>query len=189
MVRIGVLILLTGILLGACNNDDNYVPKPSTYLALNLPERTYETYVDTCGYQFNKPSYFNMKNVDNSCKRDIELTSMNGVIHLGVMRLDTTLNEYINYAIDKVGEHKIKASAILDTSFIRSEDRVFGTLFELQGNVASPFQFYLTDSTDRFVSGAVYFNVRPNYDSIKPALNFVKKDLYEFMETLEWTEE
>lgn len=177
-----------GILLFAsCDNQTNYVPKPSTFLELNLPDRTYEKYTDSCGYSFNKPSYFEVKNVAGSkCNRDIEFTSLNGTLHLSRMDMDTTLGTYINYSIDKVGEHKVKATAIYDTSFVRNEAKVFGTLFELKGNVASPFQFYLTDSTTRFISGVVYFNSRPNYDSILPTLDFVKHDLYEFMETLEW---
>jgi gliding motility-associated lipoprotein GldD len=100
--------------------------------------------------------------------------------------MDNSIAEYINYSIDRVGEHKIKATAILDTTIIREKDNVYGTFFELRGNVASPFQFYLTDSTSRFYSGVVYFNARPNYDSILPSLNFVKKDLINFMQTLEW---
>lgn len=179
--------LLGVIVMVSCNNQGNYVPKPSTFLELNLPERSYEIYTDSCGYSFNKPSYFNVKNITGStCNRDVELTSLNGTLHLSRIDMDTSLGVYVNYAIDKVGEHKVKATAIHDTSFVRNDARVFGTLFELQGNVASPFHFYVTDSTTRFVSGVVYFNTRPNYDSIKPTLDFVKHDLYEFMNTMEW---
>lgn len=187
MVKNLGFILLGIIGFTSCDNNKTYVPKPPTFLELKFPERTYETYTDSCGYSFNKPSYFNIQNVAQSeCNRDIEFSTLNGTLHLGVMNMVKPLADYVNYAIDKVGEHKIVATAILDTSFYRSDSRVFGTFFELQGNVASPFQFYLTDSTDRFISGVVYFNTRPNYDSIKPSLDFVKKDIYEFMNTLEW---
>lgn len=174
------------ILLVSCS-EPNPVPKPPTYLELNLPERSYEAYTDSCNYSFEKPSYFNVQPVKGSrCNRDIVFDQLNGTLHLSVIDMDTSLATYINYAIDKVGEHKIKATAIMDTSIIRQEDRVFGTFFELQGNVASPFQFYVTDSTDRFLSGVVYFNSRPNYDSILPTLNFVKQDLLKFMNTVDW---
>lgn len=171
----------------SCRQNENYVPKPSTYLEISFPDRNYAIYQDECGYSYNKPAYFNVKEVNaSSCNRDIDLSDLNGVIHISRMDLDTTLAAYVNYAIDKVEEHKVKASAIYDSTIVRSEERVFGTFFELQGNVASPFQFYLTDSTNRFLSGVVYFNARPNYDSLKPVLNFVKKDILEMMETLEW---
>lgn len=188
MMKISSILVLLTTLIISCE-EKNYVPKPPTYLKINLPERSYDTYTaeDDCNFTFNKVSYFNVKSAQqNTCNKDIVLEGLNGTLHLSVIDMDTTLGMYINHAIDKVGEHKIKASAIIDTNIIRQEDRVFGTFYELQGNVASPFQFYVTDSTDRFFSGVVYFNTRPNYDSIKPTLNFVKKDLIEFMKTVNW---
>jgi gliding motility-associated lipoprotein GldD len=85
-----------------------------------------------------------------------------------------------------VDEHKLKATAIEDFRLINGKKRVFGTFFELKGDVASPYQFYLTDSTSRFVSGVVYFNSRPNYDSLKPSLDYLKLDLMKMVETFEW---
>ncbi|HTO38735.1 MAG TPA: hypothetical protein VL021_09950 [Brumimicrobium sp.] len=180
-------IVLSMLILISCSGNEHYVPKPSTYLSLYLPERNYEVYKDACGYTYNKPEYFNVKTAGNSiCNRDIELTDLNGTIHLSRIDMDTTLAAYVNYTIDKIGEHKVMATAIYDSVIIRPDAKVYGTFFELQGNVASPLQFYLTDSTDRFISGMVFFNSRPNYDSLKPVLNFVKKDILELMNTLEW---
>jgi gliding motility-associated lipoprotein GldD len=103
------------------------------------------------------------------------------------IEMDHPLKDYIDYALAKVEEHEVKADAI-DGSLriIRPDARVFGTFFELKGDVASPFQFYLTDSTSRFVSAAVYFNARPNYDSLRPTLEYLKKDLVRMMNTFEW---
>ena len=93
---------------------------------------------------------------------------------------------YINFANDKVDEHKLKATAIEDQQLIFPGKKVYGTFFELQGDVASPFQFYLTDSTSKFVSGVVYFNSRPNYDSLKPTLDYLKIDLLKLVNSFEW---
>lgn len=186
-MKISYFALFVIFLTVGCSDNENYVPKPPTYLKINLPERTYETYQDDCNFTFNKPSYFNVKSAkQNACNKDITFEGLDGTLHLSVIDMDTSIATYVNYANDKVGEHKVKATSIRDTTIIRSEDRVFGTFFELQGNVASPFQFYVTDSTDRFFSGVVYFNSRPNYDSIKPTLDFVRKDLIEFMNTIDW---
>lgn len=171
----------------SCEGKKNYIPKPPTYLKIDFPERTYDQYKDDCNFSFNKPSYFKVESAkQNACNKDILFEGLNGTLHLSVIDIDSSLATYVNYANDKVGEHKIKATSIIDTTIIRPKDRVFGTFFELQGNVASPFQFYLTDSTDRFFSGVVYFNARPNYDSIKPTLDFVRKDLIEMMNTINW---
>jgi gliding motility-associated lipoprotein GldD len=170
----------------ACESNNRPIPKPPTYLKLSFPERNYVDYEDECGYQFEVPDYMTAKGVVNStCNRDFDLGSLNGTLHLSYIKMDTTLGAYINYAIDKVDEHKIKATAILDTNFV-NEQGTSGTFFELHGNVASPFQFYMTDSTSIFMSGVVYFNTRPNYDSIKPVLQFVKKDLHQILKSVNW---
>jgi gliding motility-associated lipoprotein GldD len=180
------LIPLFFLLLIGCKSGKQPIPKPPTYLKIALPENNSKLYQDECRFSFEKPAYFEVQKVDGSCNRDIHFSSLNGTLHLSVIDMEAALAAYVDYAIDKVEEHKIKATAILDTSFVNSENSVFGTFFELKGNVATPFQFYLTDSTDRFVAGVVYFNTRPNYDSIRPVLNFVKDDLYQMMESWRW---
>lgn len=188
----GILMLISIVIamLYACSNK-NFIPKPSTYLEIKLPKRSYSNYTDSCGYSYAKPSYFKVENAKerNTCNRDIQFTdSLNGVLLLSHITMDTSLAAYINYAIDKVGKHKIKATAILDSTIIRPKAHVYGTFYELQGNVASPFQFYLTDSTHYFVSGVVYFNAEPNYDSIKPVLDYLKPDLYKFIYSFQWND-
>ena len=185
-----LLYLVTGVLLmlPSCGDKKKSIPKPPTYLRIEFPERNYDQFKDdACGYSFTKPNYFSVQLAQpNTCNRDISFGALNGTLHLSYITMDTSLAAYINYAIDKVDEHKVKATTIKDTNFITSDHAVYGTFFELQGNVASPFQFYLTDSTSKFVSGVVYFNTRPNYDSIRPVLNFVKTDLYGLIQSFDW---
>lgn len=182
-----VLILPLLLLVTFCDGNKTFIPKPPTYLKIEFPEREYTTYGDPCSYSFQKPNYFDVQPIKNSCNRDIHFEKLNGTIHLSYIQMDTSLSAYVNYALDKIDEHKVKATAIYDSVFINKERKVFGTFFELQGNVASPFQFYLTDSTNIFMNGIIYFNSRPNYDSIKPVLNFVKEDLYRLMSTTQWS--
>jgi gliding motility-associated lipoprotein GldD len=183
-----ILFLSSFLALKSCKGRKNHIPKPPTYLKLELPPKNYNIYSDTiCSISFKIPDYFKVKNIaKQTCNKDIDLGPHNGSLHLSYIKMDTSLAAYINYALDKIDEHKIKATAILDSTFIQPEQGTYGTLFELQGNVASPFHFYLTDSTDVFLSGVVYFNTRPNYDSIRPVLNYVKKDLILFMQTVKW---
>lgn len=173
--------------LFSCDGKKTFIPKPNTYLKIEFPKREYVVHEDECDFSLEMPSYFEIEKIKNSCNRDIHFKDLNGTLHLSYIKMDTTLSAYVNYALDKIDEHKVKATAIYDSVFINNETKVYGTFFELQGNVASPFQFYLTDSTSIFMNGVVYFNTRPNYDSIKPVLEFVKQDLYKIMSTAEWT--
>lgn len=187
----GIILLLIGVILFvSCTDDSMPLPKPPTYLRLDLPEHKYERINIPCNYDFELSKLYKLKDVyiENqlTCHKDINLGPLNAMIHFSYIDMVEPLSKYVNYAIDKVDEHKIKADEISDQQIIRSKDKVFGTIFELKGNVASPFQFYLTDSTKRFVSGVVYFNCRPNYDSLKPSLDYLKIDLMHLMNTFQW---
>ena len=64
--------------------------------------------------------------------------------------------------------------------------KVFGSLFLLEGNSASPVQFLLTDSASHFLRGALYFDCRPNADSLAPAIDYLRQDVIELMQTFRW---
>lgn len=182
------LMLLLVTILVSCN-EDSPIPKPPTYLRVEVPESVYGKYEDPCGFQFNLPEMFSLdtsKNIQGECNRVIDLGPLNGSIFIYFWNIDKPLSFYINNANDEVGNHKLKASFIGDEQFKYDEKRVFGTRFELQGNVATPFQFYITDSTDRFLFAEVLFNCTPNYDSLKPTLDRFSKDLDELISSFEW---
>jgi gliding motility-associated lipoprotein GldD len=182
-----ISVIALSFLIFGCSGDENLIPKPPTYLRLQIPESKAVFYDDSCPYRFELPSIYSVNAVSNeNCHKDIDLGPLNGIIHFSYIDMIEPLSVYVNFSNDKVDEHKIKATSIEDQQIIRSDKRVFGTFFELKGDVASPFQFYLTDSTDRFVSAVVYFNSHPNYDSLKPTLDYLKKDLLQMIKTFEW---
>lgn len=186
-MKLTIFFAVLIILLHSCGNDTIPIPKPPSYLRTDLPEHRYEKFSDRCPYTFSKSKYFTVKEVSpDNCHKDIDLGPVNGVINFSYIEMKEPLGTYVNFANDKVDEHKLKATAIEDTKILHPENNVFGTFFELQGDVATPFQFYLTDSTSRFISGIVYLNARPNYDSLKPTLDYLKKDLLQLVHTFEW---
>lgn len=186
-----ITAIITGaLLLTSCGGDEMPIPKPPTFLNIELPAHSYKKYFASCPYEFDISTLYQVRDVYEgktlTCHKDILLGKLNGTLHFSNIIMDKPLKDYINYAIDKVDEHKIKATDIQDRQIIRPKDKVYGTFFELKGDVASPFQFYLTDSVSRFVSGVVYMNARPNYDSIKPSLDYIKKDLDRMLNTFRW---
>lgn len=183
-----VLLSLTILILSSCGDDEFYIPKPTVNLRMEFPEHEYTRFSDDCPYSFELASYMTSSPTSdaNSCHKDISLGNFNGIIHLSYIKIDTALSAYIDYSIQKVQEHIVKAAAIDDINIVIPEQRIFGTFFEIQGNAASPFQFYYTDSVNHFIRGAVYFNSKPNYDSIYPVLEYVKTDLIHMMESTEW---
>ena len=185
-----LFLFLLVLFVSSCGGGEISIPKPPTYLRMNLPNHNYKLYNSVCPYTFEISEIFQVDDVNDetgqTCHKEIKLGPLNGVIHFSYINMVEPLSRYVNYSNDKVDEHKIKANSIEDLKIIRKKDRVFGTFFELKGDVATPFQFYLTDSTKRFVSGVVYFNSVPNYDSLKPSLDYLKLDLMKLVNTFKW---
>lgn len=186
------LILAFGclsLILTSCG-DETMIPRPPSYLRTELPDHEYIRYKDSCNYEFDLAKIYSVEqapsDTNSMCHRRIQLGPMNGTIYFRYWDMNESLAYYINNANDEVDMHKTKATNIIDKSVLRYEDRVFGTLFRLEGDVATPFQFYLTDSTDHFVYAEVLFNFAPNYDSLKPTLDYLQVDIEKMMETFEW---
>ncbi|MEY4658904.1 MAG: hypothetical protein RJB36_670 [Bacteroidota bacterium] len=183
--------LLCVLIFVACS-DESPVPKPSTYLRMNLPEHSYRMYTSDCPYSMKLSNVYNPSNIErpqsNYCVESIDLGPLNGTLFLYYLNLPSkdSLAQIINFANDKVDEHKIKADKINYEQIVQPSKRVFGTFFELKGNVATNFQFYLTDSSTHFVRAEVLLNCRPNYDSLRPTLDYLKKDLMELVQHFEW---
>jgi len=83
-------------------------------------------------------------------------------------------------------EHASKADGIRPRAYEDAKNKVYGEFFEVSGDAASQAQFYVTDSVKHFVTGALYFETKPNYDSIYPAAVYLQQDMGRIMETLRW---
>jgi len=186
-----LLIPFVLFLLFACE-EEIYIPKPPTYLRLELPDHKYENYVDSCQYSFDLASIYEVekspKTDQGQCHRRIKLGPLNGTVFFRYWDMEELLSYYVNNANDEIDRHKGKASNVEDNLIIRKKDDVYGILFQLEGDVATPFQFYLTDSTDKFVYGEVLFNSAPNYDSMIPTLDYLRQDLDQLLETFKWNQ-
>ena len=82
-------------------------------------------------------------------------------------------------------EHIVKANYI-DELPIRTGHGVEGMTFDLEGPVASPFMFYLSDKEQHYFRGALYFNAKSNPDSLAPVIKFVKEDINHMINTFKW---
>ena len=119
---------------------------------------------------------------------NIEYPNLNATINLTYRQVENNLDELFIESEKLTFNHAIKADGISSIPFDNAVKKVYGSMYEVSGNAASPIQFHITDSTKNFITGAVYFNVQPNYDSILPAISYLQKDIKHLMETIEWKE-
>jgi gliding motility-associated lipoprotein GldD len=187
-----LLSLLVILLATSACDDANPVPKPSTFLRTEFPEHTYRSYLSPQNFSFSLADLYMPKTFEqaktNYSVQEIDLGPLNGTLFLYYLRLPSkdSLSEIINFANDKVDEHKIMADKIDFEQIIEPQKRVYGTFFELKGNVATNFQFYLTDSSQHFLRGEILLNCRPNYDSLRPTLQYLKTDLQTLIKSFKW---
>lgn len=188
MKRIALPIL--SLLLLGCGNDP--LPKPKGYLRLEYPKAVYEKAVVPLPFSFEKNKLSEpIKTVKSTATThgiDVKYPSLNATIYLTYKEVHNNLDSLLRDAQNLTQKHTIKADEISQGEFINAENRTYGMLYEIGGDAASQSQFYVTDSTTHFLSGSLYFYAKPNYDSIYPAAEYLKKDIKHIMETVRWKE-
>ena len=176
------------LILIACQ--DTPIPKPTGYFRIDLPEKEYST-TDSIPFpfQFELPQYasINLERTQQDSRfLNVDFSEYGARVHMSYLKVDTNLPKLLDDARTLVYKHLEKAQDISETSIFKEDKMIYGVFYTLDGNTASGSQFYLTDSTNHFVRGALYFNVVPNFDSIAPVQSFIEQDIQHLIETINW---
>lgn len=184
------------MLCSACKEEIIATPKPRAFPRVIYPTKAYQKLaVNYCQFTFDYPKYakiqqdtafFGEKPV-NPCWFDVYYPDFDARIYCSYYPIDkkNTIQKLTKDAFELAGKHNIKANYI-DELPIKKPNGVSGFVFDIQGSVASPFQFYLTDSTKHFLRGSLYFNTQSRQDSLAPMANFIKTDVMQMVNTFEW---
>ncbi|MFA5298670.1 MAG: gliding motility lipoprotein GldD [Lutibacter sp.] len=176
-------IVFFAFILLACGKET--LPKPTPYLKLQYPKPSYKKMESNCPYSFEVSNLAKI-NFNSNCSARIEYPQLKATIYITYRAVNNNLDEILKEIEKLTFEHTIKADAINAIPYEDYEDKVFGKLYNIEGNVATNIQFRATDSINHVLSGALYFYVEPNYDSIVPAVKYVEKDIIHLMETIKW---
>lgn len=176
----GVVLLF---LFAACSEPP--VPKPKAMLRLEYTPQEYSGTSLPCPFQFEMNTRATLQS-EADCSFVMQYPEMNANIFFTYKEVDNDLDKLLRDAQKLTYEHVVKADNITEQPFVNEKERVFGMFYNIEGNAASQTQFYLTDSIRHFVTGSLYFEARPNYDSVLPAAHYLGKDIRTIMETLRW---
>lgn len=184
-----LLIIISFVMLMSCQNDTS--PKPRGYFRIDLPEHQYKEFDTTFPFTFEYPVYTEVQTKGPNLQRpywfNLYYPGFDGTVYFSFKPVKNNLSQLINDSHEFVGKHLSKASAVDERMIEDREAQKFGLIFEIDGaETASPYQFFITDSTDKFLRGALYFNNRPNNDSLAPVITFVKQDMEHFIRTFQW---
>ncbi|MCO5231220.1 MAG: gliding motility lipoprotein GldD [Chitinophagales bacterium] len=189
---IGILLI---VLCTSCKED--YIPKPSGYFHIDLPEHTYKKYEnEVCPCTFEIPTYaevqreehFFDEKPEHPCWLNINFPYFNATIFISYRDVSNRSNfeKVISDSYKLTYKHSQKADFIDEEPIDIPEHQVFGYQFDVGGDAATSAQFFITDSTRHYIRGAIYFKSTPNIDSLLPALDFLKADMKHIIETTQW---
>ena len=178
------------ILFVSCDNK-TYQPKPRGYFRIDIPDKEYVSLDTMPHYSFEYPVYSKITPDYLSPEEkewvNVEFPAFKGTIHISYKSVDGNLDKYLEDSHYMMTKHISRAMGIHDSVIINPDKNVYGLVYFLEGEgVASPLQFYLTDSTTHFLRGSLYFNVKTNNDSLAPVINFITDDIRHLISTMEW---
>lgn len=185
----GILFLFAMVLLSACTE---YMPKPRGYFRIDLQEKSYKRFHTEgfpCSFEYaDNVSVVKTSGVEaDSVWVDIIYPQYNARIYGTYRKVDGNFAQLSEEAYKLVYHPHVSKAEGINTSFFSSDEhKVYGMLYELKGNTASNIQFAMSDSTRHFLRGALYFNASPNKDSIAPVVDYIKEDIINLINTLEW---
>lgn len=184
-----IFLSLATLFIFACQSE--YTPKPNGYNRFDMPPHEYTSLADTLPYDFDYSAHARVLS-DTSWISDENWIEINypeykANIHITYKEIlnEDSLRDYLDDAYFLTAKHQIKAYAI-DESIARTPSGKTVVYAEIEGEVPSQFQWFSTDSTRHFLRGALYFNTQVQNDSLKPAIDYIKKDIVHMMNTLRW---
>ena len=184
-MKIKFLFICLIALMSSCTED--YSPKPLGYFRIDLAENEYEPFKSNCSYEFSLSTNAQIINGKKDCWYNIYYPNHDATIYLTYKMLDSNLASIIEESHKLAYDHAIKSNGIIEKVYMNQEDEVYGVLYDIHGNSASNLQFFVTDSTDHFLRGSLYFNSIPNADSLQPVKEYIKEDLQNLIESLKWS--
>lgn len=187
-----VSVFLLAIVLCSCEEDTVWIPKPTGFLRRDFPvKEIMHINESNCPYEFDLVNYAKVLPAKGGtgCHKDIVFEDFNCEINFSYLSVDSNLFDLTEYVQKRINEHTPIAKAIVPYKIENDSAKTYGMYYRIDGDVALNGVFFITDSTNHFVSGLLSFNSTPNYDSLKPSLDYIDADIKEMMDSFRWLNE
>lgn len=182
-----VALLMLLMFVSACNE---YTPKPKGYNRIdNAAGETIEYNFPKFSFRYSDQVHIDtlQSKVKNEIWFNIVYPKYNAIIYctyLPVSKL--TLPKVLEDSYKLAFSHSLKADEIIQQTYTNVDRGVSGTVYSIEGSVATPIQFFLTDSVSHFFRGSFYYAEKVNSDSVAPITEFVMEDIQEMINTFSW---
>lgn len=190
-LRVSFFFIVTIItFFSACSEQEITMPRPRGYYRIDLPEKSFQKFENTCPYSFEYPIYATMQ-VDSNrkmerCWSNLTFPNQHATVYLSYKDIKDNLNQMFEDSRNLAYKHAAKASQIEEYTINIPEKKVFGIIYEIAGNAASSIQFHVSDSSSHFLRGSLYFYATPNADSLDPVVTFIRADIEHLIQSFNW---
>lgn len=192
LLRAGGAVFALLALAAGCTSTPDFTPKPKGYNRIDLPAHAYQPLGPGHPYQFEYSRYAKVLRDSSYLARPHWINIYYPTLQANVQITYSNIagkpqlyHKMLEDARKLTSKHEIKATAI-DENVLKTPSGMRVSVFELQGEVPSQFQFYTTDSTTHFFRGALYFRTATANDSLAPVIEYVKQDIVRMLNTLKY---
>ncbi len=180
------ILLLLIVVLGVISCKDDVIVKPAAMMRLEYPAPDYKRIDLDCPFGFEKNLQARLQPKKN-CWMNLEYPNMKATIYLTYRQIrNNNLDSLLRDSQKLTYDHTIKAQSILEQPRVDSVNKVYGMFYMINGDAATQSQFYITDSLKHFITGSLYFESKPKFDSLYPAVVYLREDIRRIMETVYW---
>ncbi len=175
--------------LSSCTEEAS-IPRPRGYFRIDFPQKEYQVYQTDCPFSFEFPQYALMSpgsaGEAEPCWLNMNFPKQRATLHLSYKDIQNDASQLMEDSRNMAYKHSVKANGIEESVFENAPEKVYGILYKINGNAASSLQFFMTDSTQHFLRGSLYFYASPNADSLQPVTEFISEDIKQLIATLKW---
>lgn len=175
------------------NSNKDLTPKPEAYFRIDLPDHQYEKLDTTLPFSFDKSTQSEIvinPQSNGSYWIDLNYPKQNATFKFTYLpiRCADSLRNLIVREESMVKFHYQKADDVQFDIVNDPEASLWGQIYHIEGKeVATPLQFWMTDSSKHFLRATLYFNFAPNNDSLQPVIEYLHDDAMRIIKSFEWT--
>ena len=177
------ILLLTVFFILGCSNDP-IIPKPNAFLYKEFIKPNYKLYQNTCvfSFQINEKSILNQE----GCNLKIKNLKLRSTIFITYIKIENNLSLIESDFTEKMNKNSENAFFVNSSEYVDEQKRVFAKYFSFSGDTPSNTYFFITDSDKFYLTGSLFFDSKPNYDSLLPSINHVNKDIRKLIQSFNW---
>jgi gliding motility-associated lipoprotein GldD len=187
-----VTIFFAILLVSCSKTSSDYVPKPKGFNRIDIPAHAYQSLNGNYPYTFEYSKQATIE-ADKSVGAEpywiiVNYPTLNAKVQFTYKPLNGDLDKLDKHVADAyklAAKHQIKATGQTEQVLTLKSGKK-AVIIQIEGEVPSHFQFYMTDTSKNFIRGAMYLNRSTFNDSLNPIIDYVKIDCRHLIETLNW---